>query len=173
MPHRSVEIANEFLGLSRGNLTQMQIQKLAYMSHGWNLAINDEPLIGEPARAWPYGPVYPDLYDHTKYFGKEPIGRLITDDDSVIGRFFGEDSEKSEPFKADLSPREKAVIEHVWRRYGSLGAIRLSELTHQPGTPWFNAFRNGGQGTVLPDDEIKQHYLDLARRARDGARQTA
>lgn len=170
MPHRSVEIANEFLKRAPGqNLTQMQAQKLAYIAHGWNLAINGEPLIGEDVKAWPYGPVYPDLYEHTQFFGREPIRRLITPDDAKIARFFGEGRSNAAPYKGAISAKESAVIDQVWRRYGSLSAIRLSELTHQPNTPWFRAFRNNGQGATLPEDEIRAHYLELAQRASHAA----
>lgn len=164
MSHKAVEIANEFLRLADGDLTQMQVQKLAYIAHGWNLAITGEPLISEPVRAWPYGPVYPELYEHTKFFGKSAIGRLITTADSSPARFFGMTSADAQTYDAELTPSELQIIQNVWKRYGRLSAIRLSELTHQPNTPWFNAFRKQGQGAVLPDEEIRGHYTELADR---------
>ena len=169
MAHSAVEIANEFLRLAKGNLTQMQVQKLAYIAHGWNWAINGQPLVAEDAQAWPYGPVYPDLYQHTKFFGREAIGRQITPDDSEVARFFGDGRQTAKPYAASLSPAERAVVEHVWRRYGSLNAIRLSELTHQPNTPWFKAFRTNGQGATLSEQDIRAHYAELAQRASDAA----
>lgn len=169
MSHSSVEIANEFLRLAGGKLTQMQVQKLAYIAHGWNLVVNKEPLISERPEAWQYGPVYPDLYEHTKYFGKDPIGREITPDDGMFARFFGS-SEKPEPaYKADLTVGERNVIAAVWKRYGSLSAARLSELTHQPDTPWYEAYSKSGRGTKLEDVSIKEHYLKLAHRASHAA----
>ncbi len=33
-------VANEFLKLNGGPMNQMKLQKLVYMAHGWNLAIN-------------------------------------------------------------------------------------------------------------------------------------
>lgn len=170
MAHRAVEIANEFLRLAPGhNLTQMQVQKLAYIAHGWNLAINGAPLISEDVKAWPYGPVYPDLYDHTQFFGRDPIGRLVTPDDAKIARFFGEGKSSSPPYQATLSPPERAIISQVWKRYGTLSAIKLSELTHQPNTPWFKAYRLRGQGATLPEEDIRAHYVELAERATHAA----
>ena len=127
MPHKAVAIANEFL-LQPGaaeTVTQMKLQKLCYFAHGWNLAINGNPLISDAPQAWNYGPVYRDLYEHTKYFGKEPVGRLITPGDSDVMRFFG-DGKKFEPYKAELTSRELGVIEQIWNRYSNLSAIRLS-----------------------------------------------
>ena len=47
MVYRAVEIANDFLALpnTSGRVTQMKLQKLTYISHGWNLVINDAPLL--------------------------------------------------------------------------------------------------------------------------------
>jgi uncharacterized phage-associated protein len=143
----------------------MQLQKLAYFAHGWNWAINGEPLISDTAEAWTWGPVYRDLYDHTKFFGKDPIGRQITPDDSEAARFFG-DGKRSQPaYAAPITDRERQVIRHVWNRYGRLSGGRLSQLTHQPGTPWFEAYTTRGKNSKLSEDRIRQHYNDLAARA--------
>ncbi len=42
----STEIANEFLKMNgaMGRLTQMHLQKLVYIAHGWKLALVGEPL---------------------------------------------------------------------------------------------------------------------------------
>ena len=165
MTHRAVEIANEFLRLpgASGRLTQMHLQKLVYIAHGWNWAINGEPLIGDEIQAWSFGPVVRDLYEHTKFFGSAPINRPITPDDSQVARFFGNSGEAA-PYSATLTGREQQVIEQVWRRYGGLSAIRLSELTHQPGTPWFLAFQRG-RNTRIDEDVIRALYNELAERA--------
>lgn len=165
MPYRAVEIANEFLRLpgAAAQLTQMHLQKLAYIAHGWNWAINDAPLIVDDIEAWSFGPVVRDLYEHTKFFGSQPIGRLITPDDNKVGRFFGGTGEAT-PYSAELAPREREIISQVWARYGGLSAIRLSELTHQPGTPWFQAFQRG-RNTQIDERAIRAHYDALADRA--------
>src|SRR6476619_3832573 len=109
MPNVSMAIANEFLKKpgALGVLTQMQLQKLTYIAHGWNLALNERRLVSDELEAWDYGPVYPMLYDHAKYFGKSPIPRLITDrDDDKIAFFVGDDAH-GRPYQANLSPAEK------------------------------------------------------------------
>lgn len=165
MSYKAVEIANEFLRLpgAAERLTQMHLQKLTYIAHGWNWAINNEPLIADDIEAWSFGPVVRDLYEHTKFFGSQPIGRLISPDDSQVARFFGKTGE-APPYRADLTERERQVIEQVWARYSGLNAIRLSELTHQPGTPWFQAFQRG-RNSRIDDDAIRAHYNALADRA--------
>ena len=168
----ALEVANEFLSLpeAQGRLTQMKLQKLAFIADGWNWVINENDLVDESAEAWNYGPVFKALYDHTKFFGSSPIprGRLITPDDSEVMRFFGGKSKKSSPYRAELSPAQKSVIQHVWSRYGGLSAIELSQLTHRPGTPWFNAFSRG-KNSVISLNDIKKHYQELATDAEKAA----
>lgn len=165
---RSVAVANEFLKKPGGrSLTQMQLQKLVYFAHGWNLALNDEPLTLDMPEAWAYGPVYQDLYDHTKYFGKAAIGRLITPDDDEAVRFFTGSKSDRPAYSAVLTVRERAIVDHVWRRYGSLGGPKLSNLTHQPGTPWFKTYKGGkGKNEPIENALIKEHYEQIAQKAR-------
>lgn len=163
MAHKAVEIANAFLAMpeARGRLSQMKLQKLVYLAHAWNLAINGEPLVIEEPEAWDYGPVFRDLYDHTKYFGRGSIDRLLKPEDDVWSSFFV-DGDKKEAYQANLSPQENSVLQSVWRRYGGLSALKLSDLTHQPGTPWFVAYENG-RDTTIANEIVRAHFLKLAR----------
>lgn len=168
--YRAVEIANEFIGLPQaGGLTQMQLQKLVYISNGWNLALSGVPLVAESPEAWDYGPVYPALYEHTKFFGRAVINRKITPDDSEAARFFGGAARGTPPYKAELTERERAIILQVWKRYGSMSGTRLSGLTHQPNTPWFDTYKGKGRSAVIDRQLIKAHYDQLAQSAQQAA----
>lgn len=163
---RSVAIANEFLGRPGGlALTQMQLQKLVYFAHGWDLGLTNTPLTIEQPEAWAYGPVYRDLYDHTKQFGSAPIGRLLTPADSEAARMFGR-AQGAAPYHANLSPIEHQIIDQVWHRYGGVFGPTLSALTHQPNTPWSNTFAGGaGKNQPISNTLIRDHYRQLAERA--------
>lgn len=162
--NRAVAIANEFLTKAGSSgLTQMQIQKLVYFAHGWTLAITDRPLTEEEPQAWNYGPVYNDLYDHTKFFGKNPINRPLTPDDDDAARFFLEMPSGKLPYRANLTPEERDIVNQVWSRYGKLSGARLSAMTHVPKTPWHQIYDAGkGKNRTIPNEIIKQHYLDIA-----------
>lgn len=172
MPYPSTAIANAFLSLPEvqaiGGLTQMQLQKLVYMAHGWNMAINGERLVDSDPEAWTYGPVFPDLYQHTKFLGTKPIDRLLTPEDNSIYTHFRELLGRTAPLTADLSDRERAVIENVWSRYGRMSGPALSRLTHQPSAPWFKAYARG-KSSPITEDLIKPHYEDLLDRAEQAA----
>lgn len=169
MPYPSTAIANAFLDLPEvkeaGGLTQMQLQKLVYMAHGWNMVINGEPLVSEDPEAWTHGPVFPELYQHTKFLGTKPIARLLSGNDhSIFGHILG----GSEPLRAKLTPREKSVIQNVWKRYGRMSGPALSRLTHQPTAPWFQAYAQG-KNTPITVDLIRPHYEELLTRAEQAA----
>jgi uncharacterized phage-associated protein len=167
----SPAIANEFIRMAAAEgrqLTQMQLQKLAYLAHGWNLAVNGVPLVSDEMQAWDYGPVFPMLYEHAKYFGSSPIPRPLTDkDDNRIEFFFADEAGAGpgKPYVASLSDAERAVIDHVWRRYGTYSAFKLSDLTHKPGSPWFETYFGHGKSAPIENDLVRKHYLELAERA--------
>src|SRR5437870_3577302 len=76
MAYEARAIANYFLDLAKlanQELNPMKIQKLVYYAHGWNLALDGQPLIDEAVEAWTYGPVIPSLYHEFKKYGGGPI----------------------------------------------------------------------------------------------------
>ena len=130
-------------------LTPMQLVKLAYIAHGFHLAMTDgEPLFNNPIQAWKYGPVIPDLYHLIKHHGKDPIPS------EIIGG-----GELSFP---DLENFLGGLVE----RYGVFDGIALSNLTHRNGTPWKQVYKKGQLGIKIPNELVQQHYkeaLDAAR----------
>jgi uncharacterized phage-associated protein len=158
MPNFSAaSIVNEFLR-RRASIqwpAQMFVQKLAYISHGWNLAINNEALISERAEAWDNGPVYRSVWNLIRDYGYRGTNCTLVDPAS------------GEEYVATLSQSERAVVDHVWNKYRHNTATDLSNLTHQAGTPWFNAYFNAGRNASLNDEEIQRHYVQLAVAGRE------
>lgn len=166
MPHTSMAVANEFLKKpdALGRLTQMQLLKLTYIAHGWNLAVNGQALIGEPVEAWNYGPVIRDLYNHLKFYGNEPITRPLSNGDSLGNRIYGIKPDKTHEYSEEFLPKEQEVIDQVWERYKNYSAYQLSMMTHRPGTPWFETyFGPGGKNRLIPNSAIRNHYVELAQ----------
>ncbi|MHC2020467.1 Panacea domain-containing protein [Methylobacterium sp. CM6247] len=128
----------------------MWLQKMIYIAHGWNLAVNGEPLVAENPEAWDGGPVYRDIWDHIRDHGIDPSTKLFTDPVS------------KEVYEADLSAREKSVVDHVWNKYRKYSGRDLSRMTHMPGTPWTEVYLNEGRDSAIPNHLIKQHYTNLA-----------
>jgi len=133
-------LANE----DQRSLTPMQLQKLVYIAHGWFLGLHGRPLVNEDVEAWQYGPVIPSLYHDFKKYGSRVIEYCPAD--------------KPDGFDTD----EERVMREVWKGYGSRTGISLSALTHEPGTPWAETVERLGQGAVISNDLIEDHYRRLA-----------
>lgn len=147
--HDCRAIANEFLKLNGGSMNQMKLQKLVYMAHGWNLAINGEPLVADRFEAWDGGPVMRSIWNQIRDFGFNAAGGLLG-------------QANKQPFSATLTPEESGVIQHVWKKYGPYSGLELSKMTHQPGTPWTNTYFGEGRNRPLSNADIKQHFTEMA-----------
>lgn len=160
MPNHSVaSVANEFLSRARAEglpLTHMQLQKLPYIAHGWGLAILKEPLISVTPRAWRYGPVYPSLYEALSRYRADPVDDFVRENDNDILA-----NTRGAPIREDFSSSEKKLIDMVWKKYKGKEGIELSALTHEPDTPWFKTWHEGGRNTPIQNEIISEHYNAL------------
>lgn len=157
MAYNALAIANYFLDLASRDgkeLNPMKLQKLVYYAHGWNLAINGQPLIDEAVEAWTYGPVIPSLYHEFKKFGSGPITEKamtleISGPTSV--RFIMPRVQDEETM---------SLLDTVWEAYGNLSAVQLSNLTHESDSPWSTIYSQSGgrKGVDIPDELIKQYF---------------
>jgi uncharacterized phage-associated protein len=147
-------------------ITPMKLLKLLYFAHGWHLAITDRPLIDDQVEAWPWGPVIPSVYHEFKRFGHTPIKDVRF---QVVERQSDQpdDYRLATPTFADVEAdadldTAKAVLDRVWKIYGNLSARQLSDMTHQPGTPWRTIWDDMGpvkrRSKDIPDDLIRDYF---------------
>lgn len=153
MPYSPIKVANEILRLAREQvpaqpLTPLQLIKLVYIANGWWLAYRDEPLVSEPAQAWAYGPVMPSLYFSVRHHRASPVDWPVSGD--------------SDP--QELAPDARGLIASVFKAYGHLSGTQLSNMTHQPNTPWSETWNGAGKNAVIPAEKIAAHYKVLAQR---------
>lgn len=143
--HKAVDIAQHFLDLAierRTTLTPMELIKLTYIAHGWMLGLYSTPLIRDEVEAWKYGPVIPSLYHKTKKFGSKPV------------------TDRLSRFPKELDVYERSLVDQVFCKYGKLGGMALSALTHENGSPWEQIW-DGTYADPIPDDLIEHHYKQL------------
>lgn len=122
-------------------LTPLKLMKLVYLCEGWSLAMRKDSLIKEEVEAWQYGPVIPELYQLIKQFRAAPVKQ--------IGAFVEQ-----------MSDEQKRLIEAVFSAYKHLTGIQLSDLTHQPGTPWSQVYKKNHSATI-PTSKIREHFNEL------------
>lgn len=143
------QIVNWFIDRSMREgrpLSIMSLLKLAYIAHGWNLEIRNQPLFSNRIEAWQYGPVIPDVYRTFRPQGVTPTHVDIN-------------------HPADISEADRQFLEEIYSIYGKMTPFRLSQLTHEPGGPWETATKWGGWYAPIPDDLIKSHYVSKRQKA--------
>jgi uncharacterized phage-associated protein len=170
--HRVEAIANEFLRLAKAegrSLTNMQLQKLPYIAHGWWLALADLELVDESPTTFPYGPVYRRLNNALKRYGSGNVTDFIRDNDGTPAEILG--APRGDVIAVTLAPEETRLIEAVWNAYKNYHAFQLSGMTHREGSPWTVTTQKSGPYKVISNDLIRQYYKGLATTRRQAVAQ--
>jgi uncharacterized phage-associated protein len=147
--------ANKFVVLSKGEgVSHMKLQKLVYLAHGVWLARHGLSFLSENPQVWQYGPVFGSMYHELKNNRSAPITELQT--------IFDEAPRVDDRFVMD-------IIAKVWDKFGSSSAIKLSDLTHLPGSPWHiiakeHKFRVP-MGTEIDPEIIGKYFRETASMA--------
>ena len=135
-------VANAFLDLAWSEdkqLTNMQLQKLVYIAHGYTLGLLDQPLCDDNVHAWKHGPVFPSLYEDLSQYGSRPVTEALQTYDTL----------------QDLEQRN--IIEVVYANYKGLHAFTLSDFTHKPNTPWDQTWKITPYG-VIETGSVQKYY---------------
>ncbi|MBV8633049.1 MAG: DUF4065 domain-containing protein [Burkholderiaceae bacterium] len=146
-------IANRFLQLAQNSgrqLTNMQLQKLVFLAHGFALGLLNRPLTFHNVHAWQFGPVIPKLYKSLQAYGNgtvtAPLKSPSPDQDALL---YTDDE-------------AKAIIAGVWNAYGQWNGSKLSALTHLPESPWDIVWNQEGRRyDVIPNEIIREHYAEM------------
>ncbi|MCY3698151.1 MAG: DUF4065 domain-containing protein [Gemmatimonadetes bacterium] len=125
--------------------THFQLQKLIYIAHGWMLGLHGVPLVRDDIKAWEYGPVIIEVYHRYKGHGSSPIP---TPEEDVTGL---------------LTSEQAHVIQKVVDEY-NLPFEDLYRITHHEDSPWTKTWTKKGRSSVIPNQLIRDHYLDMIER---------
>ena len=165
MAHSSLAVANYFLRLSKKDkekITPLKMQKLVYVSHGWNLAIHEGPLVKERVEAWKWGPVIETVYHEFKQYGRAPISEFAYEYDVDIDENGDYYVVRERP---DLYDKEsKDLVNKVWDVYKRYTGIQLVNWSHEDNSPWDKARkRKHGEGNpVIDDKDILEYFSQMA-----------
>ena len=161
-PYPSLAIANKFIELSlntEGGIEHMKLQKLIYFSYGWWLSLKGLGglrLINEAPQIWKHGPVFNYLYHVLKVFGRQAICEVQSKNPFEPPNAIDKDDH-------DVN----RLIEWVWKRYGHLSGLALSEMTHESGTAWHRCATESHfrvvPNTPIPDRYVFDEFLSLMR----------
>ena len=150
----SLAISNEFVSMfgKEDGIAHMKLQKLVYCTYGWWLAARGpdaERLTSDRPEIWKHGPVFGNLYRVLQEFGRKPIKSPQS-----VGPF-------SKPDALDEGDG-RDIVNWIWNRYGHLSGVALSEMAHEPGSPWHRLAVESefmvAYNTPIPDQYIYEEF---------------
>lgn len=159
------EVANYFLSKHMDTgITPLKLQKLVYIAHGWHLGIYRTSLISdENVEAWQHGPVLPSLYYEFRDRGRMPINRLAEKIEVNVGK------NKKKIRLNSIIPQIKnddmktiSLLDRIWEVYGNFSGLYLSQLCHQPRSPW-DLTKRDVRNAHINNDEIRKYYEERLR----------
>lgn len=155
--HDPRAIANAIIavGDSYGlTFTNLQMQKLVYLAHGYHLRATGKPLVSEQFEAWDFGPVSRTLYTALKAFGEEKVLQRIEAFDPI--------KRCPVPIRGVDDSDAKIAVQRVVDIYGQWSAFDLVQLTHSFGSPWSRTMESAASranlGMKIEDEIILNHF---------------
>ena len=117
-----------------------KIQKLLYCVYGVVLAVYEQQICDERPHAWPYGPVFPKVFDYI-HKGWDISGYSMR-------------------LKHELSAEEKTAIDVVLDAFAGYSAGQLSSWSHEAGSPWSVVTQKEGTGwnVLLNNQDIATYF---------------
>ena len=135
-----LQAAKYLVGRSGWKQSNLEIQKILYITHMYHLGGYGTSLVYGDFEAWDLGPVHPDLYHALKQFGAGPV----TDIRYSTG-FIPEGTEK------ELLEQAVGCLSH---KTGG----ELISMTHWPEGAWAKNYIPGRRNIVIPRADIIEEY---------------
>jgi uncharacterized phage-associated protein len=151
MPIR-VDSASKYLcELSSWSLSNLELQKLLYLSQVQHAASNDgAELMDARFQAWDYGPVIPRLYRNLRIFGAESVDDVFYE---------------ARPIRPDTPSRMS--LDTVWWDFGGVDPGELIEVTHWERGAWAKYYEPGVKGIAIPHQAIVAEARNRTIHARE------
>jgi len=125
------------------SLSNLQIQKLIYLSHMFYMGRNNgERLVNGNFEAWDYGPVNPSLYHRLKIYGADEVGQ-----DMLIN-------------EEDIKGKQAQILEELYDVLGNERPSKLIAITHREGGAWERAYLSGNN-IIISNADIMQEYKEI------------
>ncbi len=142
----TVDLAKDIVSLCRKHkyeFNSTKIQKLLYLFLGFALmndAIDETNQFDELPEAWPYGPVFKNVYD----------------------KYNSEVIKTPNDHKVNLDENIKKILEKTVKEWGDLPAGRLSFWSHEEGGPWHQIIKVQSEKfrTKIPADMIYNYFSE-------------
>ena len=157
-PYSAIAVANFFIGRSladRVPRTNLALQKLVFFAHAAHFKGRGEPLVSDPVTAWPYGPVFVDLYRALAAHGARPVPGKIR----VPVLTAGGGASVVVPEVPARDADTTAFLQDAWESMGRFPAGKLVSASHSRGGAWFETV----QKFVADPDDMERVFAELPR----------
>jgi uncharacterized phage-associated protein/DNA-binding XRE family transcriptional regulator len=138
IPLVSAQVAAQYLCAIRDeedSFTNLKLQKLLYFAQAYATVLLRRPLFPEKIKAWPHGPVVPQVRYEYKQHQAQTLPRPADFDPSSV------------------IPEARAILDRVYVELGQYEAWVLRERTHTEG-PWAGT----PQGQEIPLEAIRAFF---------------
>ncbi len=159
---RPLDVGKVFLDkaqeLSKGGITNLHLNKLIYLAHGYHFGNLEKPLItnGELAEAWKHGPVYRSVYVRYAPFND----RIIDSNFYNIGL----------PYKK-LSNEIMQLLNKIWEEYKNTKVWTIVDMLHEKNSPWYIIwhYSGGKKGPAqhIPDELTEAYYIKIVKKLKE------
>jgi uncharacterized phage-associated protein len=137
-----LQVARTIGDLSGWSLSNLEMQKIAFIAEMLHLGRTRTPLTQGDFQAWDRGPVHPELYHWAKTYGsgKVPLAAFR--------------------HVAPLSPvtPEYKAVKDAYDSMKGMSPWRMVDLTHQSNGAWASCYAPGRRGVVIPKEKILEEY---------------
>lgn len=154
----ALDIAKFFLSV--GPVTNLKLQKLIYFAYETYLLKTGKRLFEEPIVAFKHGPVVEEVYHIYKQHGREEISR---DDDEIALQL----KDVTMPItwaKIALSDQSKEIsssLKDTLEKYWKRPAWELVNISHSPGGPWNQVYKEGLNRIITDEVIVKYHDNEI------------
>ena len=155
--HDSRAVANEFVKrynkIPDSLLTLSQLSHMVYIAHGWNLAINNKPLIKHNVFSFGGAPMVPEVFLAYKGWGE---GKCFVTQCSV--------NDKNIEYKEEFNADEKLLINDVFAYYKKFDSLDIARFVKAKNSPWMQFKKEKKFCDIIPDSAIKNYYRSLNKK---------
>lgn len=138
--------------ISSGSLTNLQLQKLLYLSQMFYMGEHKRPIFAEDFEAWKLGPVLPAVYRKAKMYGGRPVETLFIPERVT-------------------DPTIRSCLENTYKDLGSLSASQLVNITHWGKGAWAKNYDGHDSGSTIPKSDIAREYDERVRLLKERRRE--
>ena len=142
--------------LSKIECTQLKLQKLVYLCFADYLCKTGKELFTDKIYAFKYGPVVDTVYSRYKKYGYKPIEK---EQENIDSNSILEMPAKSRILFAEDGTEKLLSIDKTLKKYGSLSAKDLVNLTHRENAPWSKSLKGFGVlYSTMKLETIKEYH---------------